>query len=161
MSVGQKRRTSPPRRLWLNWKFLLYSLLASSFVLIVSLIIQWIVYDDWLHRTGPLRIVGTCIAALVTFGAVLYWQHGIEQRQREMIRRVEMVLHMNDRIRNALQAIQCITYLSRPEETEAVRQSVNNIDTVLREILDDSTLSMRGGYLTANAAVAPNRRRSA
>jgi hypothetical protein len=49
----------------------LYAFVASSFVLFVSLLIQWVVYDDWLHKTGPLRIVGTVIAALITFFFVL------------------------------------------------------------------------------------------
>ena len=51
-----------------------------------------------------------------------------------MVRRMEMILHMNDRIRNALQAIECLTYVAQPEATEAVRQSVNVIDSVLREV---------------------------
>jgi hypothetical protein len=45
---------------------------------------------------------------------------------------------MNDRIRNALQAIECLTYLSQPQATEAVRQSVEVIDDVLREVLADA-----------------------
>ena len=45
---------------------------------------------------------------------------------------------MNDRIRNALQAIECLTYVAQPEATDSVRQSVNVIDSVLREVLADS-----------------------
>ena len=100
--------------------------------------IQWLVYDDWLHRTGPLRIVGTCIAAVVTFGFVLRWQLAVRERQREMMRRFEAISYMNDRIRNALQAIECVTYLSQPEATDSVRQAVDAIDVVLREALADA-----------------------
>jgi ABC-type sugar transport system permease subunit len=117
-----------------TWIFLI-SLVASFLVLAVSLIIQWLVYDDWLHETGPIRIVGTSIAALVTLVFVLRWQFSLRQQQREMIRRFELISKMNDRIRNALQAIECVTYISHPEATETVRQEVNAIDGVLREVL--------------------------
>jgi hypothetical protein len=116
----------------------LISLAASLFVLVVSLSIQWLVYDDWLRRTGPLRIVGTSIAAILTLIVMLRWQYSIRKRQREMIHRFELISHMNDRIRNALQAIECVTYISQPEATEAVKQEVNAIDGVLREVLSQT-----------------------
>jgi hypothetical protein len=55
-----------------------------------------------------------------------------------MIRRFELISHMNDRIRNALQAIECVTYVSQPEATEAVRKEVNAIDGVLLEVLSET-----------------------
>jgi len=99
------------------------------------LLIQWLVYDDWLHRTGPMRIVGTSIATLITFAFVLRWQYMVREKQQEMVRRLEMISYMNDRIRNALQAIECVTYLSQPEAIKPVRQAVDKIDGVLREVL--------------------------
>jgi len=119
-------------------KIVLFSVLAAIPVLTASLLMQWVVYDDWLHQTGPLRIVGTCIAALVTFVFAMRWQIAVRERQLEMMRRLEMILRMNDRIRNALQAIECLTYVAQPEATESVRQSVNVIDSVLREVLAES-----------------------
>ena len=113
-------------------------MLAAVPVLAESLLVQWLVYDDWLHQTGPLRVVGTCIAALVTFVFALRWQIAVRERQLEMVRRLEMILRMNDRIRNALQAIECLTYVAQPEATDSVRQSVNVIDSVLREVLAES-----------------------
>jgi hypothetical protein len=85
-----------------------------------------------------LRIVGTCIATAVTFVFAMRWQTAIRERQLEMVRRREMILRMNDRIRNALQAIECLNYVAQPEATESVRQSVDVIDGVLREVLADS-----------------------
>ncbi|MGC2698120.1 MAG: hypothetical protein WA738_20215, partial [Candidatus Angelobacter sp.] len=73
-------------------KIVLFSAIASFSVLVASLLVQWLVYDDWLHRTGPLRIVGTCIATAVTFGFVLRWQAAVRERQLEMLRRMEMIL---------------------------------------------------------------------
>ena len=119
-------------------RIVLLSLLAAIPVLAASLLVQWLVYDDWLHQTGPLRIVGTSIATGVTFLFALRWQNAIRERQLEMVRRLEMILRMNDRIRNALQAIECLTYVAQPEATESVRQSVNVIDSVLREVLAES-----------------------
>lgn len=121
-------------------QILAISLGASFFVLVVSLLFQWFVYDDWLRRTGPLRIVGTSIAALITLLFMVRWQYGIREQQREMIRQFELISHMNDRIRNALQAIQCLTYVSQPEATEAVRREVNAIDGVLREVLSQTSV---------------------
>jgi hypothetical protein len=127
----------PPRM-----RIFLISLFASFLVLVVSLVIQWIVYDDWLRRTGPLRIVGTTIAAVITLCFMLRWQYSVHEQQREMIRRFELISHMNDRIRNALQVIECVAYVSRPEATEIVRQEVDAIDRVLRDVLSDpSTLA--------------------
>jgi hypothetical protein len=114
------------------------SLLASFFVLVVSLMIQWLVYDDWLRETGPLHIVGTGIAALLTLVFMLRWQYRVREQQREMVRRFELISHMNDRIRNALQAIECVTYVSRLDETGLVRQEVEAIDKILREVLTET-----------------------
>lgn len=119
-------------------KIFLFSFLASFLILSASLMIQWFVYDDWLHQTGPLRIVGTSIATLVTFLFMLRWQYAVRERQREMVRRLEMISSMNDRIRNALQTIECVAYLSQPEATAPVRRAVDVIDRVLRDVLADA-----------------------
>src|SRR5512140_1933950 len=132
------KKTHSARPIWSRTKIILVSAGAAVAVLAGSLLTQWLIYDDWLHRTGPLRIVGTCIATGLTFLFALRWQLAIRERQLEMVRRMEMILSMNDRIRNALQAIECLTYAAQPEATESVRQSVNVIDSVLREVLADS-----------------------
>ena len=139
-------------------KLVVYAFLASSFVLFVSLAIQWLVYDDWLHRTGPLRIVGTVLATLVTFLFVLRRQYALYQRQNEMVRRFQMVLEMNDRIRNALQTIECVTYLSDPHATDSVRGAVDDIDAVLRGVLEEVSPQRR---IVSRAASAPHSRKSA
>ena len=128
----------PNLRIPSHLKIFLISLGASFLVLGVALLIQWLIYDDWLRRTGPLRIVGTSIAAVLTLSFMLRWQYLVREQQREMIRRFELISRMNDRIRNALQAIECVTYVSQPEATEAVRQEVNAIDGVLREVLSQT-----------------------
>jgi hypothetical protein len=129
----------PVKRTTLSgFKIFLFSFLASFCVLGAALLVQWLVYDDWLHETGPVRIVGSSIATVLTFVFVLRWQFAVREKERETIRRFELISRMNDRIRNALQAIECLTYLSQPQATEAVRQSVEVIDDVLREVLADA-----------------------
>lgn len=132
------KKVHSTRPIWSRTKIVLASVGAAVAVLAGSLLTQWLIYDDWLHQTGPLRIVGTCIAAVVTFLFAMRWQFAIRERQLEMVRRMGMILRMNDRIRNALQAIECLTYVAQPEATESVRQSVDVIDSVLREVLADS-----------------------
>lgn len=141
-------------------RMVLFSFLASFCVLAASLLIQWLVYEDWLHRTGPLRIVGTSIATVVTFAFVLRWQYAVRRNQREMLRRFEMILRMNDRIRNSLQAIACVTYLSQPEATESVRQAAQEIDVVLRDVLQNAgpgSPSLPPNALRASAVDAARR----
>jgi hypothetical protein len=117
---------------------LLFCFIASFFVLIVSLSLQWLVYRDWLREGGPLRLVGSVLAALLTFAWILRWQLSVRNRHREMVRRFETIARMNDRIRNALQVIECATYASSPNATEPVRSAVDTIDGVLREVLADT-----------------------
>lgn len=119
-------------------KIFLLAIVISCCVLAGSLVLQWIIYDDWLHRSGPLRIVGTSIATVLTFVFMLRWQYAVREREREMIRRFETISQMNDRIRNALQAIECVTYVSHPNATDTVSQEVDAIDRVLREVLADA-----------------------
>ena len=76
---------------------------------------------------------------------MLRWQYSMRERQREMIRRFELISHMNDRIRNALQAIECLKYVSSPQETETVRREVDAIDAVLQEVLSDASFSAANG----------------
>jgi hypothetical protein len=144
-------RVTPISRL----RIFLISLVGSFLVLVVSLVIQWLVYDDWLHRTGSLRIVGTSIAAILTLLFMLRWQYSIREQQREMIRRFELISHMNDRIRNALQAIECVTYISYPEATETVRREVNGIDEVLRDVLFETGVIQKRSTTSRKTASFP------
>jgi hypothetical protein len=117
-------------------RVVLFSIFASSFVLISSLILQWVVYDDWLHRTGPLRIVGTAIAAGLTFIFVFGWLRAEARRRAQMIQRFETIAEMNDRIRNALQVIECTTFATNPDTAVHVREAVERIDNALRGMVE-------------------------
>ncbi len=128
----RKSRVLSPTRIWA------VALVSSSLVLVVSLIIQWLIYDDWLHETGPLRIVGTCLAALLTFIFVHRWLLSVRKHEREMLRRFDTIAAMNDRIRNALQVIEVTTYASAPQATEHVKSAVETIDEALRGVVAEA-----------------------
>lgn len=115
-------------------RILLYSFLSSCSVIALSLILQWLIYEDWLHDPGPVRLIGTVFASVVTFLFVWLWQERLRQEKVDTQRRLAVIANMNDRIRNALQAIECITYVKDESATQAVRQSVEVIDATLRGV---------------------------
>lgn len=124
-------------------RIVVLSVLAASSVFSGSLLAQWIIYDDWLRRTGPLRIVGTSIATVLTFAFVLLWQYAAHRRREELERRFEAICVAHDRIRNALQSIVCVSFVNDPKFTRDVRHALEVIDTELRDIVKDVEASSR------------------
>jgi hypothetical protein len=116
----------------------LISLCAGFSVLALAILLQWLIYDDWLHDRGPVRVVGSILAGVLTATSVWRWQFGVRQRKLEMLRRFETIKWMTDRIRNSLQAIECITYAASREATEPVREAVDVIEGVLGEVLAEN-----------------------
>jgi hypothetical protein len=114
------------------WVFSLASGLAVS---VIAIFFQWLIYDDWMHRSGPLRLVGSALAGLLTLLLAFRWQIAIRDRKLEMLRRFETIKRMNDRVRNALQAIECVTYATNPEATDPVRNAIDGIESILHEVL--------------------------
>jgi hypothetical protein len=123
------RQISSPLTIWL------LSLFAGLTVFGLAVFTQWLIYDDWMHDSGPLRLVGSFLAGGLMFAAAFRWQVSIRERRLELLHRFEKIRWMNDRIRNSLQAIECVTYASSPEATESVRAAVDTIEAVLLEVL--------------------------
>lgn len=113
------------------------SMASALCVLALSVFLQWLVYDDWMHRTGPLQIVGSLLAAGFVFFLVMRWQMAIERHKEEMLRRFETIKWMNDRVRNALQTIDLLAFVSS-EATGQVRDAVDTIESVLQEVLEEA-----------------------
>lgn len=111
-----------------------YALGCAFLVLVGTLALQWIVYDDWLHRTG-LRVTGSFVSGALTFALVFRWLMVQRDRKREMLRRFEIIAKMNDRIRNALQAIELAAFATHPGAATPVRSAVDSISEVLEEVL--------------------------
>lgn len=127
--------TPLPKQIASDAAIWLISLLAGVLVFAFAIFIQWLIYNDWLHDRGPIRIVGSLLSGVLTFAGVWRWQLIVRQRKLDMLRRFETIKWMNDRIRNSLQAIECLTYAANPEATEPVRDAVNIIEGVLNEVL--------------------------
>ena len=104
-------------------------------VLVAALALQWLIYDDWLHKHGPLRLVGSALASILTFVFAFHLLSAARQRRLEILHHFETIAWANDRIRNALQAIECATYFANPEAMTPVLESVNVIESVLHEVL--------------------------
>jgi len=142
-------------------RILLTSVGCTILVFAAVPFLQWLVYDDWLHRTGPLRVIGTIVSSALTFVFVYSAQSALRQRQLDTLRRFQVIARMNDRIRNSLQAIACVTYMSHPEAMEPVQEAATAIDGVLREVLlelsprDHSTDREREGYGQQAASCEP------
>jgi hypothetical protein len=116
----------------------LLSSLCGVGVFATAVFFQWLIYDDWLHDKGPLRLVGSILAGGLAFAVALRWQFGVRWRKVELLQRFESIKWMNDRIRNSLQAIECVTYAADPYATESVRTAVDAIEAVLQEVLAES-----------------------
>jgi len=134
------------------------SAVAALSVLALSLAMQWLIYADWLREKDPLRIVGTTLAAALTFAFAFRWQLALRERRLRMVARLGVIGRMNDRIRNALQQIECITYLKTPDVTEPVRQAADAIDAVLREVLLEMGDMDRSEHRASSARAAPQGR---
>lgn len=114
------------------------SVLFGLSVLLASILLQWLVYDDWLHRTGPLRLIGSILAAALTCAFTFRWRTAVREQQLEMVRRFQTIARMNDQIRNALQTIECATFAASPGAMDPVLDSVAKIEAVLGEVLADT-----------------------
>lgn len=146
-------------RAWL--RIVALSVVASCLVFAISLAMQWIVYDDLLHRSGPLRFVGTTLLALLTFTVILNLQMGRVRKQKELLQRFQTISEMNDRIRNALQVIECTVYVSQPKATAPIRQAVDAIDAALRQACSDAVAFPADGKPILNAPAEIKKGRSA
>jgi hypothetical protein len=130
-----------------------FAVVCGLAVFFFAIALQWLIYDDWMHRGGPLRLVGSAFAFLITFLFAYRWQLAARKRKLETLHRFETIRWMNDRIRNSLQAIECLVYATNPHVTDPVKDAVDTIETILDEVLS--------GEQPGNIAAALERTRSA
>ncbi len=135
-----KLKAEPPlsRQIASDIRIWLLSVFCAIAVFAIAVFMQWLIYDDWLHDKGPLRVVGSILAGGLAFVVVFRWRLADRWRKVELLRRFESIKWMNDRIRNSLQAIECVTYAADPQATESVRSAVDAIEDVLHEVLAES-----------------------
>ena len=130
----------------------LSSAICGLLIFSIAIFIQWLIYDDWMHDRGPLRLVGSTLAAGLAFAAAMRWQFASRRRKIEILRRFESIKWMNDRIRNSLQAIECVTYAANPHATDSVRAAVDAIEDVLQEVLAESHPALPHPVIERDAA---------
>jgi hypothetical protein len=137
---------------------LLISILSGLAVFLLAVLLQWLVYDDWLHRHGPVRLVGSVLSFFLTFLFAYWWQQAKRAEKIEVLKRFEAIQWMNDRIRNSLQAIECLVYATNPHVTDPVRDAVDAIEGVLQEMLSETPYSfpVRGKALPDSRSPKPS-----
>jgi len=118
-----------------RWSVCFIAVICGLGVFFFAVALQWLVYDDWMHRAGPVRLIGSGFAFLITFVFAYRWQLAARKRKLEMLRQFETIRWMNDRIRNSLQAIECIVYATNSRVTDPVRDAVDAIEGILDEVL--------------------------
>jgi hypothetical protein len=75
------------------------------------------------------------LAGVLAAAFAAHWQSVLRRRQIELLSQIEIIAQMNDRIRNALQAIQCVDYAANSRATASVENAVRAIDHALKEVL--------------------------
>jgi hypothetical protein len=89
--MHQKAATPLAREIASDFKIWLISFLAGFCVLALAILFQWLIYDDWLHDSGPLRVVGSFIAGIIMFASAWRWQLIHRRRKLEMLQRFETI----------------------------------------------------------------------
>jgi hypothetical protein len=125
------KRIATSRFIWLS------SAVAGLCVFALALVLQWVIYDDWLHDRGPLRIIGSLIAGVLTFGFTYAWGDAARRHRLHQLQLSEQLMAAEDRVRNSLQTIECVTYARAPETTDPVRDAVDEIERTLEETFRD------------------------
>ena len=125
------------RQISSNASVVLVSVFSGLVVFFLAILLQWLIYNDWLHRNGPLRLVGSAVAFFLTSLFAYRWQLAKRAEKIEVLKRIEAIQWMNDRIRNSLQAIECVVYATNPHVTDPVRDAVDSIEDVLQEMLSE------------------------
>jgi hypothetical protein len=111
------------------------SIVSGLAIFLLAVALQWFIYDDWMRKNGPLRLVGSALASALAFGFVYQWQLGQREKKIENLRRFEKIKWINDRIRNSLQAIECVVYATNQHVMDPVRDAVDTIESVLQEVI--------------------------
>ena len=128
-----KKRIATNRYIWVS------SVGAGVCVLGLTLLLQWLIYDDWLRDNGPLRVVGSGIAGVLTFAFAYVWQQTTRRHRLQQVKRSEEWKQAEDRVRNSLQTIECVTYALSPDATEPVRDAVDAIERTLEDAFRPGT----------------------
>jgi hypothetical protein len=133
-----RRPTPSARQIPSHTSILLLSFVSGVGVFAIAILLQWLIYDDWLRDPGPVRVVGSMLSLVLTALFVYRWQETKRREKIAILKRLETIKWMNDRIRNSLQAIECVVFANHQHVTDPVRDAVDAIENVLEEMLSES-----------------------
>jgi uncharacterized membrane protein len=128
LPADAKVRVHSPFKIWLSAIFI------SIVVFFLALVIQWTIYDRYLHEAG-IRVVGSAIAACVSIVLVLVLRTSARNQRLREVQRLETIALLNHHIRNALQAI--VSSSGATNSTDTIRTAVERIEWALGEVLTD------------------------
>jgi hypothetical protein len=111
-----------------------YSVASGVLALGAAIFLQWLVYDDWLHQAG-LRVTGSVLAGIFLGSLVFRTLWHAREKRRRMLELLQTIRWTNDRIRNSLQTIECVTYAASPAITADVKNAVDAIEGILNDLL--------------------------
>lgn len=85
-----------PKRIWM------LSLATGGAAFAIAILIQWMIYDNWMHWQGLLRIVGSALAGVIAGTVAAHRQSVLRKKKIQLLRRIESIPQITDRLRNAL-----------------------------------------------------------
>src|SRR5579863_3615687 len=94
-------QTASARQIPSRASIVLLSILSGLSIFSIAILLQWLIYDDWLHANGPLRLVGSVLAFVLTSIFAFRWQEAKRREKIAVLKRLETIKWMNDRIRNS------------------------------------------------------------
>jgi hypothetical protein len=112
-----------------------YSVVSGALAVGAAIFVQWLVFNDWLHEAGLLRLAGSALAGLLLGALVFRSQWHAREKRRWMLKRLQAMRWANDRIRNSLQALERVTYPAAPVLTPDVKDAVDTIECILNGLL--------------------------
>ena len=62
-------KAEPPlsRQVASKTSILLFSFVSGFIAFTAAILLQWLIYEDWLHINAPLRLTGSVLAGSLTF----------------------------------------------------------------------------------------------
>ncbi len=85
-----------PKRIWM------LSLMTGGAAFTITLLLQCMIYDDWMHWQGLLKIVGSTLAGVIAATLAAHRQSVLRKKNIQLLRRIESMPQITDRLRNAL-----------------------------------------------------------
>jgi hypothetical protein len=118
-----------------RWRQLFTAAGWGAAVFLSSLGAQWLIYEKILHVPGGMRIIGSILSGILTSLLAYRLESETVNRRRADLHRFQIISEMNHHIRNAVQVISYHAFVSDPETHGHIREALDRIEWVLRDVL--------------------------